>query len=384
MKNFIYADKFFMKYGIKEKGYLRIIDGKFGEFQQEKPDIADSVIDFSGKYIAPGLVDTHIHGLLGVDIMDNTFEAINTISKGLLKYGVTSFLPTTLTDSIDNLNDCIENISNNYNKVEGAKIQGIYLEGPFFTEKYKGAQNEKYFRDPSIDTLKLWQKKSKNLIRKIAIAPERNGSIEFTKYATKNNISVALGHSSATFEQVEQVVNSGAKVFVHTYNGMSPLNHREPGMVGAAMALKGTYAELICDGHHVNPIAAKIIMDIKSRNNIALITDCMRAGAMDDGEYTLGRFNVNVKNGVARLSSGSLAGSVLTMDNAVRNIVDWNISTLEDAIKMATYIPALSCNIDNVCGSMCQGMSADFIVIDDNFNIHETYINGICKYKTDK
>lgn len=384
MKNFIYADKFFMKYGIKEKGYLRIIDGKFGEFQQEKPDIADSVIDFSGKYIAPGLVDTHIHGLLGVDIMDNTFEAINTISKGLLKYGVTSFLPTTLTDSIDNLNDCIENISNNYDKVEGAKIQGIYLEGPFFTEKYKGAQNEKYFRDPSIDTLKLWQKKSKNLIRKIAIAPERNGSIEFTKYATKNNISVALGHSSATFEQVEQVVNSGAKVFVHTYNGMSPLNHREPGMVGAAMALKGTYAELICDGHHVNPIAAKIIMDIKSRNNIALITDCMRAGAMDDGEYTLGRFNVNVKNGVARLSSGSLAGSVLTMDNAVRNIVDWNISTLEDAIKMATYIPALSCNIDNVCGSMCQGMSADFIVIDDNFNIHETYINGICKYKTDK
>lgn len=384
MKNFIYADKFFMKYGIKEKGYLRIIDGKFGEFQQEKPDIADSVIDFSGKYIAPGLVDTHIHGLLGVDIMDNTFEAINTISKGLLKYGVTSFLPTTLTDSIDNLNDCIENISNNYDKVEGAKIQGIYLEGPFFTEKYKGAQNEKYFRDPSIDTLKLWQKKSKNLIRKIAIAPERNGSIEFTKYATKNNISVALGHSSATFEQVEQVVNSGAKVFVHTYNGMSPLNHREPGMVGAAMALKGTYAELICDGHHVNPIAAKIIMDIKSRNNIALITDCMRAGAMDDGEYTLGRFNVNVKNGVARLSSGSLAGSVLTMDNAVRNIVNWDISTLEDAIKMATYIPALSCNIDNVCGSMCQGMSADFIVIDDNFNIHETYINGICKYKTDK
>ncbi|MCC0641428.1 MULTISPECIES: N-acetylglucosamine-6-phosphate deacetylase [unclassified Clostridioides] len=384
MKNFIYADKFFMKYGIKEKGYLRIIDGKFGEFQQEKPDIADSVIDFSGKYIAPGLVDTHIHGLLGVDIMDNTFEAINTISKGLLKYGVTSFLPTTLTDSIDNLNDCIENISNNYDKVEGAKIQGIYLEGPFFTEKYKGAQNEKYFRDPSIDTLKLWQKKSKNLIRKIAIAPERNGSIEFTKYATKNNISVALGHSSATFEQVEQVVNSGAKVFVHTYNGMSPLNHREPGMVGAVMALKGTYAELICDGHHVNPVAAKIIMDIKSRNNIALITDCMRAGAMDDGEYTLGRFSVNVKNGVARLSSGSLAGSVLTMDNAVRNIVDWNISTLEDAIKMATYIPALSCNIDNVCGSMCQGMSADFIVIDDNFNIHETYVNGICKYKTDK
>ncbi|MCC0692815.1 MULTISPECIES: N-acetylglucosamine-6-phosphate deacetylase [Clostridioides] len=384
MKNFIYADKFFMEYGTKEKGYLSIIDGKFGKFQKEKPQAIDSVIDFSGKYIAPGLVDTHIHGILGADIMDNTFEAINTISKGLLKYGVTSFLPTTLTDSIDKLSDSIENISNNYDKVEGAKIQGIYLEGPFFTEKHKGAQNEKYFKDPSIDILKSWQKKAKNLIRKIAIAPERKNSIEFTKYATENNISVALGHSSATFEQVEQAVNSGAKVFVHMYNGMSPLNHREPGMVGAAMALKNTYAELICDGHHVSPIAAKIIMDIKSRNNIALITDCMRAGAMDDGQYTLGKFNVNVKNGVARLSNGSLAGSVLTMDNAVKNIVNWNISTLEDAIKMATYIPALSCNIDNICGSICQGMDADFIVIDNDFNIHETYINGICKYRANK
>ncbi|CZR98879.1 N-acetylglucosamine-6-phosphate deacetylase [Clostridioides difficile] len=382
MKNFIYADKFFMEYGTKEKGYLSIIDGKFGKFQKEKPKAIDSVIDFLGKYIAPGLVDTHIHGLLGADIMDNTFE--DTISKGLLKYGVTSFLPTTLTDSIDKLSDSIENISNNYDKVEGAKIQGIYLEGPFFTEKHKGAQNEKYFKDPSIDILKSWQKKAKNLIRKIAIAPERKNSIEFTKYATENNISVALGHSSATFEQVEQAVNSGAKVFVHMYNGMSPLNHREPGMVGAAMALKNTYAELICDGHHVSPIAAKIIMDIKSRNNIALITDCMRAGAMDDGQYTLGKFNVNVKNGVAKLSNGSLAGSVLTMDNAVKNIVNWNISTLEDAIKMATYIPALSCNIDNICGSICQGMDADFIVIDNDFNIHETYINGICKYRANK
>lgn len=384
MKNFIYADKFFMKYGIEEKGYLSIIDGKFGKFQKEKPDINDNIIDYSGKYIAPGLVDTHIHGLLNADVMDNTFEAINTISKGLLKYGVTSFLPTTLTDSIETLNESIENISNNYKKVEGAKIQGIFLEGPFFTEKHKGAQNEKYFKDPEINTLKKWQEKSGNLIKKIAIAPEREGAVEFTKYATKNNISIALGHSSATFEQAEKVVNSGAKIFVHTYNGMSPLNHREPGMVGAAMALKDTYAELICDGHHVSPIAAKIMMDIKSRDNIALITDCMRAGAMADGEYTLGKFNVNVKNGVARLSSGSLAGSVLTMNNAIKNVINWNIATLEEAIKMASYVPALSCNINDVCGSIDQGMDADFIVIDNNLNVYETYINGVCKYKVNE
>ncbi len=384
MKNFIYADKFFMKYGIEEKGYLSIIDGKFGKFQKEKPDVNDNIIDYSGKYIAPGLVDTHIHGLLNADVMDNTFEAINTISKGLLKYGVTSFLPTTLTDSIETLSESIENISNNYKKVEGAKIQGIFLEGPFFFFLHKGAQNEKYFKDPEINILKKWQEKSGNLIKKIAIAPEREGAVEFTKYATKNNISIALGHSSSTFEQAEKVVNSGAKIFVHTYNGMSPLNHREPGMVGAAMALKDTYAELICDGHHVSPIAAKIMMDIKSRDNIALITDCMRAGAMPDGEYILGKFDVNVKNGVARLSSGSLAGSVLTMNNAIKNVIDWNIATLEETIKMASYVPALSCNINDVCGCIDQGMDADFIVIDNNLNVHETYINGVCKYKSDK
>ncbi|WP_297131126.1 N-acetylglucosamine-6-phosphate deacetylase [Terrisporobacter sp.] len=381
MKSYIYADKFFMKYGIEGKGYLSIIDGKFGEFQKEKPTTADNIINYSGKYIAPGLVDTHIHGLLNSDVMDNTFDAINTISKGLLKYGVTSFLPTTLTDSIETLNESIENISNNYNKVEGAKIQGIYLEGPFFTEKYKGAQNEKYFRNPEIDILKEWQEKSGNLIKKIAIAPEREGAVEFTKYATKHNISIALGHSSATYKQAEEVVKSGAKVFVHTYNGMSPLNHREPGMVGAAMALKDTYAELICDGHHVSPVAAKIMIDVKSSDNIALVTDCMRAGAMEDGQYTLGKFNVNVKDGVARLNSGSLAGSVLTMNKAIKNVITWDIATLEEAIKMASYIPALSCNINNVCGSIDKDMDADFIVIDDNLNVYETYINGICKYK---
>ncbi len=135
-----------MKHGTKEKGYLSIINGKFGEFQQERPSTTDNVIDFSGKYIAPGLVDTHIHGLLGADVMDNTFEAINTISKGLLKYGVTSFLPTTLTDSVDTLSDSVENISNSFNKVEGAKIQGIYLEGPFLQKNIRVLKMKNIFK----------------------------------------------------------------------------------------------------------------------------------------------------------------------------------------------------------------------------------------------
>ena len=379
MKTYIYADKFFMNYGIEENGYLSIIDGKFGHFQKEKPESAE-IVDYSGKYIAPGFVDTHIHGLLNSDVMDNTPEAIKTISKGLLQFGVTSFLPTTLTDSVERLDESVENIKNVYNDVEGAKIQGIFLEGPCFTEKYKGAQNKKYFINPTSEILDQWQEKSGNLVKKIAIAPEREGAVEFAEYATKNGLTVALGHSAATFEEAKRVVGAGANVFVHTYNGMSPLTHREPGMVGAAMELKNTFAELICDGHHVSPVAANIMMNAKTRENIVLITDCMRAGAMEDGQYTLGEFDVIVENGTARLLTGSLAGSVLSMNNAIKNVVDWNIATLEEAIKMASYNPAVSCKIDDKCGSIKPGLPADFVVIDDSLNVYNTYLDGVCKY----
>lgn len=379
MKTYIYADKFFMNYGIEENGYLSIIDGKFGHFQKEKPESAE-IVDFSGKYIAPGFVDTHIHGLLNSDVMDNTPEAIKTISKGLLQFGVTSFLPTTLTDSVERLDESVENIKNVYNNVEGAKIQGIFLEGPCFTEKYKGAQNKKYFINPTAEILDQWQAKSGNLVKKIAIAPERDSAVEFAEYATKNGVTVALGHSAATFDEAKRVVGAGANVFVHTYNGMSPLTHREPGMVGAAMELKNTFAELICDGHHVSPVAANIMMNAKTRENIVLITDCMRAGAMEDGQYTLGEFDVIVENGTARLLTGSLAGSVLSMNNAIKNVVDWNIATLEEAIKMASYNPAVSCNIDDKCGSIKPGLPADFVVIDDSLNVYNTYLDGVCKY----
>lgn len=379
MKTYIYADKFFMNYGIEENGYLSIIDGKFGHFQKEKPESAE-IVDYLGKYIAPGFVDTHIHGLLNSDVMDNTPEAIKTISKGLLQFGVTSFLPTTLTDSVERLDESVENIKNVYNDVEGAKIQGIFLEGPCFTEKYKGAQNKKYFINPTSEILDQWQEKSGNLVKKIAIAPEREGAVEFAEYATKNGVTVALGHSAATFEEAKRVVGAGANVFVHTYNGMSPLTHREPGMVGAAMELKNTFAELICDGHHVSPVAANIMMNAKTRENIVLITDCMRAGAMEDGQYTLGEFDVIVENGTARLLTGSLAGSVLSMNNAIKNVVDWNIATLEEAIKMASYNPAVSCKIDDKCGSIKPGLPADFVVIDDSLNVYNTYLDGVCKY----
>nr|WP_158666957.1 N-acetylglucosamine-6-phosphate deacetylase [Latilactobacillus sakei] len=376
---YIHADKFFLKNKVENGGYLAIIDGRFGTYQTEKPD--GEIKDYSGKWIAPGLVDTHIHGLKGHDVMDNDFEGVKAMSDGLLECGVTSFLPTTLTAAPETLNEVIADIGDHYTEASGAKIQGVFFEGPFFTEEHKGAQNPKYFSDPSLEIFNHWQALAHGMIKKIAIAPERKGAKVFTATLKQQGVKVALAHSSATYEEAKEVVEAGASIFVHTYNGMSPLNHREPGMVGAAMTLKDVFAELICDGHHVHPQAAQALISVRGTDQTALITDCMRAGAMPEGPSMLGEFPVMVKDGAARLESGSLAGSVLMLKQAVKHIVDWNIATPAQAIKMASQVPAESVGIDNRCGSITPEHAADFIVFDHDLNLVETYLDGILRYQ---
>lgn len=379
---FIYADRFFLKGGVETNGYLAIVDGRFGEFVKEKP--TGNILDYSGHWIAPGLVDTHIHGFMGHDVMDNDFEGIKKMSEGLLSCGVTSFLPTTLTASVETLNEVTASIGARYQEVEGAKIQGIFFEGPFFTEEHKGAQNPGYFSDPDIEVFNHWQKLANGLIRKIALAPERQGAAAFIQAVTAQGVAVALGHSSASYQQAKAAVHAGASIFVHTYNGMSGLNHREPGMVGAAMSTKEAIAELICDGHHVHPAAADILIQAKTPEKTALITDCMRAGGMPEGDYTLGEFPVDVKNGAARLTSnGSLAGSILQLFDGVKNVVDWEIATVEEAIKMASFVPAQSVKIEDRCGSIQSGLAADFLVIRPDMTLLETYLDGHSAYKNE-
>lgn len=381
MSKYIFADKFFLENEVAGPGFLEIKAGKFGYFSKVKPNDAEEVLDFSGQWIAPGLVDTHIHGFKNHDIMDTDVDGLNVISEGLLSCGVTSFLPTTLTSTTEKLNEVVEMIGDHYTEVKGAKIKGIFLEGPFFTEKHKGAQNPKYFGDPSIDKLKTWQELSRDTIKKIAIAPEREGVSEFIEYAVKDKVKVALGHSDATYAEAKKAVEKGASIFVHTYNGMSPLNHREPGMAGAAMNLKDVFAELICDGHHVHPAAAKILMDIRGRKETVMITDCMMAGGMPEGQYELGEFPVEVKDGAARLESGSLAGSILQLKDAVKNVVDWEIASPAEAIYMASTAPAKSVQIDEDCGKIAPGYAADFIVLDSSLELKATFLDGECRYQ---
>ena len=373
---FYKAEYFILEDRILEDYFMEVADGKIVGFSKKEPDSYEDL----GEIVAPGLVDTHIHGYHGKDIMNAERGALNVISKGLLECGVTSFLPTTLTDSKERTDAACKVVGEEYKDVEGAKIRGIFLEGPFFTEKYKGAQNPAYMSDPKIEYLKEWKDLSDGLVNKIAIAPERDGAIDFIKEANAMGVRVALGHSDASYDQAVEAVDAGANIFVHTYNGMSGLHHREPGMVGAAMNTDAI-SELICDGHHVNPHAANVLMNAKGRDHIALITDCMSAGGMADGDYMLGDFPVKVENGTARLKdSGSLAGSILKLKDAIKNVVDWDIADVFEAVQMASLVPAKSVGIDDVCGKLKEGYAADFIVLDYDMNLEKTFLDGKLVY----
>ncbi|WP_314181338.1 N-acetylglucosamine-6-phosphate deacetylase [Abiotrophia defectiva] len=381
MKYYVYAKQIVLDDQVIDKAYLTIEDGKFGPILMEEPQDAP-IKDYSQSIVAPGLVDTHIHGYKSHDVMDNDFEGIKVISEGLLSCGVTSWLPTTLTSSAELLNDVCETIGNHYQEVTGAKIRGIFLEGPFFTEKYKGAQNPKYMSDPSVDKLAKWHELSQGLVNKIAIAPERKGVKEFIEFAKSKGVYTALAHSDATYEEAAAAVDAGANIFVHIYNGMSGLHHRKPGMVGAALSLDKVFAEMICDGHHVHPAAARVVTRARGPKETVLITDCMRAGGMGEGQSRLGEFEVVVKDGTARLKeTGNLAGSILELKQGVKNVVDWGLVSPAEALRMASLTPAQSVGIESVCGRIAPGYEADFIVVSDQLELEATYLDGELRYQ---
>ncbi|MFC3928038.1 N-acetylglucosamine-6-phosphate deacetylase [Streptococcus caprae] len=377
MTRVIKADSFFYPYEERKGGYLEIVDGKFGDWLAELPAGAE-VLDYTGYSIAPGLVDTHIHGFGGADVMDDSTEAIEIMSAGLPSTGVTSYLPTTLTSTSERLDSVCKKIAQ-VKDAPGAKIRGIYFEGPYFTEEFKGAQNPAYMNNPSIEEFEKWQSSAEGLISKIALAPEREGVAEFVDYVTQQGVVVAMGHSNATYDEARAAVQAGASVWVHAYNGMRGLNHREPGMVGAMYNIPHTYAELIADGHHVCQKACEILIQQKNHDHIALITDCMRAGGMPDGNYMLGEFPVIVKDGAARLehNPASLAGSILKLYQGMKHVHDWGIANREEAVRMASLIPAISCKIDDKCGQIKKGYEADFIVLNPDLSLAATYIDGV-------
>lgn len=383
MSYYIKAKTFLLPSGTKTGGYLEITAGKFGRYltKAQLPKGA-KIHDLGEALIAPGLVETHLHGYLGHDVMDADVAGLEKIGQGLLACGVTSYLPTTLTAPKEKLAQVCQVIAQKKAQLPGARIQGIYFEGPYFTTEHKGAQDPNYMRDPTLLEFEELQTLAQGMIKKIALAPERKGALAFIQAVTKTGCRVCLGHSAASYEQGLAAVDAGASIFVHTYNGMSGLAHRAPGLVGAAFDTPTTYAELICDGHHVHPGAIGALINAKGPQKVVLITDCMQAGGMPAGDYLLGEFPVTVADGRVRLKSDqSLAGSVLELFTAVKNVITWGKASVYDAFMMASYIPALSVGIADVCGSLTAGHPADFIVVSPTLELEATYLAGRCVYQ---
>ncbi len=356
-------------------------DGKIAYIGEDK-SVIDQVIDkdFTDCLVAPGFIDEHIHGAGNSDAMDATKEDFETISKYLAKEGTTSFLLTTMTDSVSNIKTALTN-ANEYisgKDFVGARAVGVHLEGPFINAKKCGAQPLEYILPLQKEQFEQFEKIT-DKIKIVSLAPEMDKTGEFVKYVKSKNITVSVGHTLATYEEFKTAVNNGVTCTTHTYNAMSPLSHREVGVTGGAM-IENVYNELICDGIHVGYPAITLLFNNK-KDKIILITDSMRAKGIGDGVSSLAGQTVYVKNGEARLADGTLAGSVLTMDKAVKNLVNNAKIDLETVIKCATENPAKNIGLFAEIGSIDLGKNADFVVLDKNLDVKETIVAGKTVYK---
>lgn len=362
----------------------QILENKVLVFDEKIIDIADDipkdceVIDVDGKYISPGLIDIHIHGNMGKDTMDSTDESIETISKSIMRHGVTSFLPTTMTMDKEHVYDALEVIKKaKSRKLGGAQVLGAHLEGPFINENYKGAQNEKFIINSKYEFIKAY----KDVIKVITYAPEKDIDFDFTREIKRcTDIVLSIGHSNANYEQAKEAINLGVTNITHMFNAMTGLNHRDPGVVGAALTTD-VYSELIADTIHINRDLFQFILNNKGRERLILITDSIEAGGLEDGNYALGGQKVIVKGNEARLENGALAGSVLSLNKMVLNFLNNTNLRVNEAINLASLNPATSLGINDKKGSLDIGKDADIAVFDDNLDCKMTLCLGEVVYK---
>lgn len=340
------------------------------------------IIDARGGYIAPGLIDVHIHGSDGVDLMDGKEESIRTVARYVVKYGVVGFLPSTVTASPEKTRKVSQLISDFVGRDDEAEVLGIHLEGPYINEKRKGAQYGPEIRQADLDELENLYTILGDKLRLVTLAPEVPKGLEAVDWLVDRGITVSIGHSDATYEQAVEGFQRGISHGTHTFNGMRGLHHREPGVVGAILATPGIYAELIADLVHVHPGAIRVLLASKDVNEIVLITDAVQATGLPDGEYVLGDQRIFVKEGAARLAEGNLAGSTLNLLQAVRNMVEVLGLSLPDAFRMASLNPAKSIGVENK-GWIQEGNDADFVIMSPDFEVYMTIIGGTIAYSAD-
>ncbi len=333
--------------------------------------------------VLPAFIDVHVHGAATADAMDASGEALTKVSEALAKEGTAAFLATTMTQSRENIKNALAAAKafGASQKESGAELLGVHLEGPFICEKYCGAQPKEYIAEPSAETFDEYLEASGGLIKIVTLAPEKDGASEFIEHITRSGVVVSIGHSEAKQSDVRAAIDAGAKSVTHTYNAQSGVHHRDIGVAGSALLYDELYTELIADGIHISVPAMKLLIKNKPTDKLVLVTDAIRAKGLGDCESELGGQRVIVKDGAARIENGALAGSVLTMNTAVKNLVNLCGVSLCDAVDAASANPARLLGIYGERGSIATGKRADFCVLDKNFNVLLTIREGKIIYR---
>lgn len=340
------------------------------------------VINAEGHYISPGFIDIHMHGYMGEDVSDGKAEGLQIIAGGIIENGVTSFLPTTMTVSEDEINaafDAVRSVKEKSRHWTGAEILGVHAEGPFINPSKKGAQAAENIKKPDA----AFVLKNADIIKTLTLAPETDdGHACIKELAAKTDILLSLGHTDASYEEAISAIEDGVSHVTHLFNAMSPLNHRNPGVVGAALT-SDVSCELIADTFHIHPALFSFVAGLKQQK-LVLITDCTRAGGMPDGEYTLGGQPIYLNGIECRLEDGTIAGSVLRLNKAVDNMLKHTGLSIDTVVNMVTINAARVIHEDDRIGSLEVGKDADIVIFDDEINILKTIKGGRKIYTTEK
>ena len=342
-----------------------------------------AVIDAEGGYVSPGLIELHIHGYLGKDVCDASEESIRIISKGLLENGVTGFLPTTMTVDMEVIKGAIESVrslmaESRTPEFDGTVLLGVHAEGPFISESKKGAQDPRFILKPDADFVKA----NSDVIRVITLAPEEDDA-DFSairRISAETDVVVSMGHTSADYNTAMAGVEAGVRHATHLFNAMTPLTHRGPGVVGAALKSDKVSTELIVDTYHVNSALFDIVYKLKGRK-LCFITDCLPAGGLPEGEYTLGGAKIIYKDNICKLEDGTIAGSVLKLNKGIWNVYTNSDIPLHECVNCASLNPATTLGIQDKKGSIKVGKDADIVILDNEFNVKKTIIGGNIKYE---
>ena len=373
MKITLKAKQIYAESGIIENGMVTIEDGRIIQLDEAS---GGETLDFGEAILFPGLIDIHVHGGGGFDVMDATPEAICGLARYKATEGVTAFCPTTVTTSLEKTETAIKSVKAAAAiNTDGARLLGTFCEGPYINEVYKGAHPPQFIREVNLDEIAALLDAGEGTIGSFAIAPEKNGADKLISYLLSRDIYPRIGHSAATYAEAQKAIDLGARTFIHTFNAMSPISHREVGMAGAALVDDRAYCELICDFIHVSPEAVRLAYKCKGADKIVLITDAMKAAGLPDGLYKLGELDVVVQDGICRTLDGTLASSTVSMIGAVKNMTSLGVP-LAESLLMATANPAKAVGIFDETGSIAIGKLADFTVVDDDFNIVFVMSNG--------